>query len=222
MNVFSVAKAHKIQRCLAKRIVFKSKLPAEISTVAGVDVAYAGSLAVGAAVVLNYQTLEILESQFAVCNVKMPYMPTLLSFRELPPSLLAIHKLKLEPDVFLVDAHGFAHPYRCGFASHLGVVIGRPTIGAAKSRLIGKAVEEDGKTGLFDNSEEIGAVVKTKVGAKPIFVSVGHMVSLTDATRVVMHCSKSRIPEPLLKAHELATAQRDMIMLQDKVNIKEN
>ena len=89
--------------------------------VGGVDVSYVGDLGVGAVVVLDYETLELLETAVAVCPVKMPYVPTLLSFRELPPAIAAIKRLKLQPDVFLVDAQGWAHPYRCGFASHLGV-----------------------------------------------------------------------------------------------------
>ena len=94
-------------------------------------------LAIGAVAVLDYESLKLLETQVATCQVKMPYIPTLLSFREIPPAMAAIKKLKIQPDVFLVDAQGIAHPYRCGFASHLGLAIGKPTIGAAKSRLIG-------------------------------------------------------------------------------------
>ena len=101
----------------------------------------------------------------------------MLSFREIPPAEAAIKKLKIEPDVFLIDAHGFAHPYRCGFASHLGLILGKPTIGAAKSRLVGTPVEVDGTTFLSDKDETIGALVTTKQKGKPVFVSVGHMVS---------------------------------------------
>ena len=116
--------------------------------VGGVDVSYVGDLGVGAVVVLDYETLELLETAVAACPVRMPYVPTLLSFRELPPAIAAIKQLKVQPDVFLVDAQGWAHPYRCGFASHLGLAIGKPTIGAAKSRLIGEATERDGRTVL--------------------------------------------------------------------------
>ncbi|MCP6768915.1 endonuclease V, partial [Klebsiella pneumoniae] len=88
--------------------------------------------------VLDYDSLELLEAQVAAVPVRMPYVPTLLSFRELPAAMAAIRQLKLQPDVFLVDAQGWAHPYRCGFASHLGLALKKPTIGAAKSRLVGK------------------------------------------------------------------------------------
>jgi deoxyribonuclease V len=152
----------------------------------------------------------------------MPYIPTLLSFWELPPAMAAIEKLKIQPDVFLVDAQGLAHPYRCGFASHLGLAIGKPTIGAAKSRLIGTLLEKDGETFLVDKDEVIGAVVTTKQGVKPIYVSIGHMVSLETAIKIAKHCAKSRIPEPLLQAHKLATEERIRLAKESKVNITEN
>src|SRR3990172_12533085 len=124
----------------------------------------------------------------------MPYIPTLLSFRELPPAVAAIRKLKLQPDVFLVDAQGLAHPCRCGFASHLGLALGKPTVGAAKSRLIGEPLEKDGRLLLVDRAKVIGEVVTTKIGAKPIYVSIGHMVSLETAVEIARHCSRGTIP----------------------------
>ena len=136
--------------------------------------------------------------------------------------MAAINKLKLQPDVFLVDAQGIAHPYRCGFASHFGLAIGKPTVGAAKGRLIGVPVERDGETFLVDKGEVIGAVVTTKQGAKPVYVSIGHMVSLETAVKMVKHCAKSRIPEPLLQAHKLATKERIKLAQESKVNITEN
>jgi len=116
--------------------------------------------------------------------------------------------LNIQPDVFLIDAHGFAHPFRCGFASHLGLAINKPTIGAAKNMLIGTPMETKGETFLVDEDEVIGAVVTTKKGSKPVYVSVGHMISLEAAIKIVKHCAKSRIPEPLLQAHKLATKKR--------------
>jgi deoxyribonuclease V len=205
---FSVEKAHKTQLCLSQKIILEDKLPRQIKTVAGVDVSYVGNIGIGALAVLDYESLKLLESQVAACQVKMPYIPTLLSFREIPPAMASIKKLKIQPDVFLVDAQGLAHPYRCGFASHLGLIMGKPTIGAAKSRLIGEPVKMNGQTFLVDKGEVIGAVVTTKQGAKPIYVSVGHMVSLETAVKIVKHCAKNRIPEPTLQAHNLATKER--------------
>jgi len=208
MKNFSVEKAHKTQLCLSQKIIMEDKLPRQIKTVAGVDVSYVGAIGVGAATVLDYESLKLLESQVATCEVKMPYIPTLLSFRETPPAIAAIRKLKIQPDVFLVDAHGLAHPCRCGFASHLGLIIGKPTIGVAKSRLIGEPVDVNGQTFLVDKGEVIGVVVTAQQGAKPIYVSIGHMVSLETAVKIVRHCSKKRIPEPTLQAHSLATKER--------------
>jgi deoxyribonuclease V len=216
---FSVKKAHETQVCLSKKLILEDRLPHKIRTVAGVDVSYVGNMGIGAVTVLDYDSLELLETQVAKCQVKIPYIPTLLSFREIPPATAVIKKLKIQPDVFLVDAQGLAHPYRCGFASHLGLVLGKPTIGAAKSRLIGTPMEMDGETFLVDKSEIIGAVVTTKQGAKPIYVSIGHMVSLETAIKIVNHCARSRIPEPLLQAHKLATKERLALAKESKVNI---
>jgi deoxyribonuclease V len=221
MKNFSVEKAHKTQLCLSQKIVLEDRLPRQIKTVAGVDVSYVGNIGVGALTVLDYESLKLLESKVAACQVKMPYIPSLLSFREIPPAMASIKKLKIQPDVFLVDAQGLAHPYRCGFASHLGLIIGKPTIGAAKSRLIGEPVEMKGQTFLVDKGEVIGAVVTTKEGAKPIYVSVGHMVSLETAVKIVKHCAKNRIPEPTLQAHKLATKERIRLTEKSKVNITE-
>jgi deoxyribonuclease V len=216
---FSVKTAHNAQLCLSKKLILEDRLPQKIRTVGGVDVHYVGSLGIGAVGVVDYESLELLETQVATCEVKMPYIPTLLSFRELPPAMAAVRKLKLQPDVFLVDAQGLAHPYRCGFASHLGLALGKPTVGAAKSRLIGKEVQQEGRTLLVDKGEVIGEVVTTRQGAKPVYVSSGHMVSLETAVKIVEHCSKTRIPEPLRQAHNLATKQRIRLACESKVNI---
>jgi deoxyribonuclease V len=101
-----------------------------------------------------------------------------------------------------------AHPYRCGFASHLGLALGKPTDRAAKSRIIGTPLEKEGRKLLIDNDEVIGEVVVTKTNRKPVYVNIGNMVSLETAVKIVKHCSKTRIPEPLLQAHNLATKER--------------
>ena len=205
---FSVKKAHNTQVCLSKKLILEDRLPRKIRTVGGVDVHYFGSIGVGAVAVVDYDSLKQLETQVSTCEVKMPYIPTLFSFREIPPAIAAINKLTIQPDVFLVDAQGYAHPFRCGFASHLGLALGKPTVGAAKSRLIGTRLERDGKTLLMDKDEIIGEEVTTKLGAKPIYVSIGNMVSLETAVEIAKHCSKGRIPEPLLQAHNLAAKTR--------------
>jgi len=215
---FSVQKAHKTQVCLSKKLILEDRLPSKFKTVGGVDVSYVGTVGIGSVTVLDYESLELLETQVATCEVKMPYIPTLLSFREIPPAMAAIKKFKIQPDVFLVDAQGLAHPYRCGFASHLGLALGKPTIGAAKSRLIGMQVEKDERSLLVDKDEVIGEVVTTKIDTKPIYVSIGHMISLDTTVKIVKHCSKNRIPEPLLQAHNLATKKRNLLTSESKVN----
>jgi deoxyribonuclease V len=216
---FSVQKAHKTQLCLSKKVICEDRLPQKIRLVGGVDVAYVGNIGVGAVAVLDYDSLAVVASAVADIEVKMPYIPTLLSFREIPPAITAIRKLELQPDVFLVDAQGWAHPYRCGFATHLGLALGKPTVGAAKSRLIGEPAQRDGRTLLLDKGEVIGEVAATKPGCKPVYVSVGHMVSLQTAVAIVRHCAKSRIPEPLRWAHKLATKERLRLSGDGKVNI---
>ncbi|MEM4713734.1 MAG: endonuclease V, partial [Candidatus Bathyarchaeia archaeon] len=163
MNLdFSVEKAHKAQLQLSKLIILEDKLPEKIRFVGGVDTAYVGDLAISAAAILEFDSLKVVEVQTVTRKVTFPYVPTLLSFRELPSTLLCIKRLKTQPDVFLVDGQGFAHPYRCGFASHLGVVLGRPTIGVAKSRLIGEVEPFQNRDFAYlrDGNEVIGAAVK--------------------------------------------------------------
>jgi deoxyribonuclease V len=159
--------------------------------------------------VLNYRSLKLTESQVAICKPYVPYVPTLLSFRETMPAVMSIRKLKAQPDVFLVDAHGFAHPYRCGSASQLGLVIRKPTIGVAKQKLVRdiEEIKSEGDTAFIESEDEIiGAAVTTKQGHKPVYVSVGHMISLETAIKIVKSCTKdNRIPEPILQAHRIAT-----------------
>jgi deoxyribonuclease V len=212
---FSVKKAHEVQLQLSKHIIFEDVSPKKIRFVAGVDVAYTKKMSIGAAVVLDFNSLKLVETQIALCETHFPYVPTLLSFREIPPTVLSIRKLRTQPDVILVDGQGFAHPYRCGFASHLGLVIRRPTIGVAKSKLIGEVEENkalEDAAFLKDEGQVIGAMVITKKNCKPVYVSVGHMISLERAIEIVKHCvCDDRIPEPILKAHELAALEKAKI-----------
>jgi deoxyribonuclease V len=213
---FSVEKARKTQMRLSKQISFEDKLPENIKYVAGVDVAYANNFSIGAVAILDYTSLKLVEAETALCKTRFPYIPTLLSFRETPPAILCIRKLRVKPDVFLVDGHGFAHPYRCGFASHLGLVIGKPTMGVAKNILLDDV--EELKTGdedvvlLKQKNEVVGAALVTKHGCKPIYISVGHMVSLETAIKIAKYCTQnSRIPRPILMAHRIANTEKRKI-----------
>jgi len=207
---FSVEKAHAMQLRLSKKVIRKDMLPKTIHHVCGVDSAYHDDTCVGAAVVLDYKSLSIFETRKARVKTRFPYIPTLLSFREIPSTLAAIKKLKTQPDVFLVDGQGIAHPYRLGFASHLGLILNQPTIGVAKSLLCGKVGDfnEEGWAQIIDRDEVIGAAL-AKEGKKPIYVSIGHKVSLQRAIVIVKHCTlRHRIPEPIRAAHNAATEQK--------------
>jgi len=206
---FSVKKAHAMQLRLSKQVIQKDMLPKTIRYMAGVDTAYRADMSIGAAVVLNYNTLSVIESKKAKVKTRFPYIPTLLSFREIPPTLTAIKKLKAQPDVFLVDGQGIAHPYRLGFASHLGLILDKPTIGVAKSILCGEvgAFNKEGWAPIIDKNEVIGAAVVRK-REKPVYISVGHMVSLKRAIAIVKHCTRlHRIPEPIRAAHIIANEE---------------
>jgi deoxyribonuclease V len=162
----------------------------------------------GAAVVLRWPDLTWVTGAIAECPVAFPYLPGLLSFREMPPLLAAIDQLDTMPDVFICDGHGLAHPRRFGLACHLGIWLGRPTIGCAKTRLCGRHTEpatERGATVQLHGREVIGAVVRTRTNVKPVYVSVGHQVTLSDAVEIVLGCTpRYRLPEPVRMAHKMA------------------
>jgi deoxyribonuclease V len=197
---------------LSKKLIFEDTLPETVDYVAGVDVSYLEGVSVGAVALLDYSTLSLVEFQVAHVKTRFPYVPTFLSFREIPPAYEAITKLHIEPDVFLVDGQGFAHPYGLGFASHLGLILDKPTVGVAKSLLCGKVepFDESGRVApLKDDGAVIGAVVVTKQGTKPVYVSVGHRVSLKRATEIVIESTgKYKIPEPVRRAHILAGEEK--------------
>jgi deoxyribonuclease V len=208
---FSTEEARKLQLFLSKEIVCEDMLPERIGYVAGVDVAYTDGQAIGAVAVLEYDTLETVETRTSFQETSIPYIPSFLSFRELPPAVSAINMLSAKPDVFLVDGHGLAHPRRLGFASHLGLVLDVVTVGVAKSLLCGEVVDKEmdsWKPILYDD-ETVGAAVQTKLGVKPVYVSVGHRISLETAIEVVKHCTKGyRIPEPVREAHRAAAEKK--------------
>jgi deoxyribonuclease V len=210
---FSVEKAHAAQRALSKLVLTEDLLPDEIRYVAGVDVAYTKSQSIGGVVVFNHSSLAIEESKFAHTATKFPYIPTLLSFRELHPLLASIRKLERQPDVFLVDGHGLMHQNRLGLASHLGLILNAPTVGVAKGPLTGKVGEfVAGWAPITDEDDMIGAALLTGGSRNPIYVSVGHMVSIQRAMEIVKHyTTRHRIPKPLQIAHRLVTFEREKL-----------
>lgn len=208
---FSIEKAHAMQLQLSKLVIHKDMLPETIHYVAGVDVAYTKRLSIGAVAVLDFASLSLIESQVAHVKTRFPYIPTLLSFREIPPAVSAIRKLHVDPDVFLVDAHGIMHPYQLGFAAHLGLVTDKPTIGVAKNPLCGKAesAADQEWVPIMDKGKIIGAKLFTKARKEPVYVSIGHKVSLQRAINIITHCTRvHRIPEPTWKAHTIANEEK--------------
>jgi deoxyribonuclease V len=211
---FSSKKAHHAQLRASTKVIRQDRVPEEIRYVAGVDVAYAANLSIGAAAILTHESLSLAESETACTTTRLPYIPTLLSFREVSPAYAAIRKLQLRPDVFLVDGQGIMHPYRLGFASHLGLALGRPTIGVAKNPLVGTVAEfnESGWAPITDRNEVVGVALKPRKGVKPLYVSVGHLISLERAIEVVKHCTPShRIPKPIRLAHNMAAKKKRTI-----------
>jgi len=204
-----------LQRRLAARLDLSSPLPAPLRTVAGVDVSYEkhGELFFAAVVVLSFPALTPVEEAFAVARVRFPYIPGLLSFRELPVLLDALRALRTVPDAVLVDGQGIAHPRRFGLASHLGLWLGLPTVGCAKSRLCGEHPEPGRRRGdrvpLTLEGGVVGTVLTTRDGVKPLYVSPGHRIGVAAAAELALACTgRYRMPEPTRLAHLLTNRLR--------------
>lgn len=197
--------AVRLQEALAAR-VRRTWVGPPPRTVGGADIAVGSGRARAAIVVQDLDSLETIEVTVADRPLDWPYLPGLLAFREVPALLAAFAKLREPPDVLLVDGHGVAHPRRCGVATHLGLELDRPTIGVAKKRLFGTHREprdaRGARAALRDRGETIGTVLRTRVGVKPVFVSIGHAIDLERAVRLVLRCApRLRLPEPIRAAH---------------------
>ena len=208
------ADARRLQEDLASRVVPSPALdPARLRYVAGTDVSTEGEKAFAAVVVLEFPSLSVVEVRGFETTLSFPYVPGLLSFRELPAVLGALEQVDSPVDVILADAQGLAHPRRLGLASHLGLFVDAPCVGCAKSRLVGEFEtpgEEKGDTSdLIHRGEVVGTVLRTRANVSPVFVSVGNGVDLTSAVELVKACApKYRIPETTRRAHEAANRLR--------------
>jgi deoxyribonuclease V len=205
------ARAAALQRMLARRVVRRDRL-GPVRHVCGIDVGFEhdGTIARAAAVVLSFPSLSVEEFAIARRPTRFPYIPGLLSFREVPVALAALKKLKIKPDLLLCDGQGIAHPRRMGLASHMGLAAGIASIGVAKSLFAGEHGPVPRRRGgwapLRDRGETIGAVLRTRAGVKPLYVSIGHRVSLATAIRFVLACApRYRLPETTRRAHRLAS-----------------
>lgn len=208
----SPTEAIHIQECLSDRVCLDDDFE-PLRTVAGVDLSIGRGWKEGKCgiVVLSFPELEVLATQTLTAPVTFPYIPGLLAFRETPIFLQTYELLQIKPDLLFFDGHGYAHPRRFGIASHAGVLLDKPSIGCAKSKLIGRYDEPGNDAGsvspLFaPDGERIGDVLRTKPGVKPVFISPGHKISFKSATELALKCTRGRrIPEPTRLAHNLVS-----------------
>ena len=201
-----------LQKQMATRVILKP-LPEEITVVAGADVGYSRGhdRAVAAVATYTYPGLELRELVRFQGKFSYPYVPGLLSFREIPLLLQAFERLREEPDVVLCDGQGTAHPRRFGLASHLGLWLNVPTVGCAKTRLVGTHGKVGPRKGQYRSlqyrDERVGVVLRTRTKVKPLYVSPGHLAEVDSSRKLVERCcTKYRLPEPIRRAH--LTAQR--------------
>ncbi len=204
------AKAIEIQKRIKERIVLRP-FEGDLRIVAGVDLSFlAKDRGLAVIVLLEYPSMKLLSYTYEIVKIDFPYIPGLLVFREGPAFLAAWEKLQVRPDLVVFDGQGIAHPRGIGIASHMGLFIGIPTIGVAKSRLYGFHDPVPDESGSYvelkgKNGELIGYVVRTKAGGKPIYVSPGHLTDPASALKLVMDMTVpgKRIPEPTRMAHIL-------------------
>ncbi len=200
------------RRCAA--LVIKQRTFGEVRRVAGVDVAFPGSVTRAAIAVMSFPQLELIDVARVDRPTTFPYIPGLLSFREAPAVIAAYEALRLKPDLLIVDGQGLAHPRRFGLACHVGVWLDVPAIGSAKSLLVGRhgplGAERGATAPLIDRREIVGMAVRTRAGVKPMYVSIGHRVDLAAAVEFVLACcTRYRLPEPQRAAHNAAGQTAD-------------
>jgi len=212
----SIEKAREIQIDLSKQINSKTGIDLKsIGTIGGADISFnlKENWIYATIVILNYSTLELLDVFSLKSHTRFPYVPGYLSFREIPALLEIVKKLDHLPDILLCDGQGVAHPRGFGLASHLGLLLDIPTIGCAKSVLIGDYrlpdIAKGSKSAMIHEGKKVGYALRTRKNIKPVFVSVGNNIRLEDAVKVVLHSSpRYRIPEPLRLAHKFVNVYR--------------
>lgn len=207
-------RAEELQKELSEKVSHETTPPIDFIHVCGLDLGYQGNLTKAAAVVTRMDTLGVIvEEQTVIEEVKFPYIPGLLSFREAPVALKALEKLKTVPDVIIVDGHGLCHPRRFGFACHIGLFTGIPTIGVAKTHLCGEYKKPSLGRGDYSiikdkDLEYLGIALRTKANYPWIYASIGHRVSLSTLYSTVLNCTApwfSRIPRPICHAHKIVS-----------------
>ena len=210
----SPAEARGLQEELASRVVARPALDLEgVRHVAGADVSTEGERAYAAVAVLDFPGLSVVEVRGFEAPLEFPYVPGLLSFREIPSVVGALRQVETAVDAVILDAQGLAHPRRMGLASHIGLFLDVPTVGCAKSVLVGRfeevGVEKGSVADLVHRGEVVGKVARTRAGVSPVYVSVGNRIDLGSATSLVLACcTKYRLPEPTRQAHNAANRLR--------------
>ena len=207
--------AIELQKQFAYEVVTEDKFEKPVKTVAGIDLGYdvKTNLSRAVVVVLKFPELELIESAEAIMPIQFPYVPGLLSFRETPVAIKALEKLSTAPDLILCDGQGIAHPRRFGIACHIGLITNVPSVGVAKSLLVGKYGALGETRGSFAplvyRNEQVGVVLRTKDKVQPLYVSVGHLISLETAIEYVLECApKYRLPETTRLADRMASYRK--------------
>ncbi len=208
---FTPKEARQLQNVLRTRVLKIDQFQ-DIKTVAGVDIGLKKDKVLAAVIVLDLTDLQIIDGVVAESRITFPYVPGLLSFREIPPLLEAFVHLQTKPDLVIVDGQGLAHPRRFGLASHLGLILNIPTIGCAKSRLCGEYTQPEKQKGSYthitDENEIIGVALRTRTDVSVVYVSIGHKISLASARELTLACcDKYRLPETTRYAHKVATGK---------------
>jgi deoxyribonuclease V len=211
----SIERAKSLQMELRERVRFRPLPRSRVRFVAGADIAVdrAGESLIAAVVVVDFRSLEVVETRVVSRRLVFPYVPGYLSFREAPAVIACLRRVRAPVDVLLCDGQGIAHPRRFGLASHVGLWAGIPTIGCAKSRLVGEFVEPGRRRGSFSSllyeGERVGSVLRTRDGVKPLFISPGHLIDHAGSIRITLACcTRYRLPEPSRRAHMAAEEEK--------------
>lgn len=200
-----------IQRSIAQDVILEDQLPLDkITKIGAFDCAQMGDKLICGAIVVEFPSMKVIERQYLIKRASMPYIPGYLAFREGPLMLELYYKLENDPDVLMVDGHGVAHPVGCGIACYIGVELHKPTIGVAKSLLLGQIEGED----ISMDAMKVGKIVQTRQFAKPVFVTPGHLISIETAAELVKRCvvPPHKLPEPVHIAHRYASKIRDRLV----------
>jgi deoxyribonuclease V len=205
-----IEEAVRIQDKLRDHVILEKSF-SDLNTIGGGDVAYSKDhrFLAGAIAVLSYPEMRLIDGATACGEISFPYLPGLLSFREGPIMIRAFQKLNVKPQLMIFDGQGIAHPRGFGLASHLGLWLDLPSIGCAKTPLLKEFKAPEVSKGSYEwihlRGKRVGAVLRTRQGVKPVFVSPGHRIDLPASIRIILEaCRKYRIPEPLRKAHQLS------------------